>query len=420
MLALLGLLLFVGPAGTHSAALQQQPQNSCVSCHLEAGGELADPVEKVKNDVHGTHGLTCVSCHGGDANEADMERAMDRRKGFMKPSPKHIAAFCGKCHSNAEMMKRFNPSLRVDQETEYVTSVHGKRVAQGDEKPATCVSCHGNHGVTAVKDPTSPVYPTHVAETCGRCHANAEFMQPYGIPTDQYKKYVSSVHGEALLKKQDISAPTCNSCHGNHGAAPPGTTSVGNVCGVCHVRQAELLASSPHKAGFEELGLSQCLACHNNHDVKHPTDTLVGTTAGAVCIQCHDKGDRGFATAGNMHTQLIKLVTAIGSADALLDRARQAGMEISHAKFDLNGARDGLTNARVLVHTFSAGRFDKAIASGIDITEAARRAGDIAMAELQFRRKGLAVSLVVIAFAIVALYLKIRQIESQGTTGRST
>jgi hypothetical protein len=344
----------------------------------------------------------------------DMDRAMDPRKAFVRPTPRQVAAFCGKCHSNPELMKPYNPSLRVDQESEYVTSVHGKRIAQGDDKPATCISCHGNHGIVAVKDPTSPVYPTHVADTCARCHASPDYMKSYGIPTDQYRKYAASVHGEALLKNHDISAPTCNTCHGNHGAAPPGSVTVGNVCGTCHVRQADLFNASPHQGAFETLDLPQCVACHNNHDVNHPSDSFVGTTTGAACVQCHEKGDDGFQAATMIHARLITLVTAIGNADSVLDRAAQAGMEVSRARFDLNGARDNLTNARVLVHGFSVDGLEKATVPGMKIAEDAQQAGQKALGELLFRRKGLAVSLVVIALAIVAVYLKIRQIEGEG------
>lgn len=410
MLPLFGFLLLL--SGAAQGTPPEQSKNSCVSCHLEAGGDLAVPVAKVQNDVHGKHGLSCVSCHGGDATEMDMDRSMDPRKGFIKPTTRQVAAFCGKCHSNAETMKPFNPSLRVDQESLYLTSVHGKRIAEGDEKPATCISCHGNHGIVAVKDPTSPVYPTHVADTCSRCHANAEYMKPYGIPTDQYKKYVTSVHGETLLKKQDISAPTCNTCHGNHGAVPPGASSVGNVCGSCHVRQSELFNASPHKATFETLGVAQCIACHNNHDIQHPTDAFVGTTPGATCVKCHERGEPGFDAANALHGRLVGLITAIGSADSILERAAQAGMEVSHARFDLNGARDNLTNARVLMHGFSVDSLDKAIQPGMKIAGEAQQAGKNALGELLFRRKGLAVSLVVIALAIVGVYLKIRQIET--------
>ena len=46
----------------------------------------------------------------------------------------------------------------------------------------------------------------------------------------------------------------------------------------------------------------------------------------------------------------MQLNSGIMSAEALLDRAAQAGMEVSRAKFDLNGARDNLVDARVLGH----------------------------------------------------------------------
>jgi hypothetical protein len=406
MLPVVAFLFFMMGQGTPVPG-----QDSCVTCHLQAGGDLAVPIAKVQNDVHGKHGFSCANCHGGDPTTMDMDKAMDPNKGFLRPSPKQVPAFCGKCHSNAETMKHFNPSQRVDQESLYATSVHGKRIAGGDEKPATCISCHGNHGIVAVKDPNSPVYPTHVAETCSKCHADADYMKAYGIPTDQYKKYLSSVHGETLLKKGDISAPTCNTCHGNHGATPPGATSVADVCGTCHVRQSELFKGSPHQAAFDTLGVPQCLGCHNNHDTKHPTDMLVGTAPGAKCSECHTKGDDGFNTANALHTKLVRLVTGIGAADSILDRAAQAGMEVSHARFDLNGARDNLTNARVLVHGFSADTMEKATGPGMKIAEAAQQAGNKALGELLYRRKGLAVSLVLIAFAILGVYLKIRQIE---------
>ena len=49
-------------------------------------------------------------------------------------------------------MKHFNPSERVDQLAEYRTSGHGKTLLRGDESVATCVSCHGAHGILPVKD----------------------------------------------------------------------------------------------------------------------------------------------------------------------------------------------------------------------------------------------------------------------------
>ena len=119
-------------------------------------------------------------------------------------------------------MRQFNPSLRTDQLGQYHTSVHGKRLAAGDTKVAVCTDCHSVHDLRAPSDPRSTVNPVNVANTCARCHSDAGYMKGYSIPTDQFAKYSTSVHHEALAVRGDLSAPTCTTCHGNHGAAPPG------------------------------------------------------------------------------------------------------------------------------------------------------------------------------------------------------
>ncbi|HTM14678.1 MAG TPA: multiheme c-type cytochrome, partial [Bryobacteraceae bacterium] len=244
-LALVAATAWAQPTPVAAAKVDRVDQ--CVACHSDLDGRLGDPVKALrqKDDVHGQHGISCANCHGGDPSQETMA-AMDPAKGFVAvPKRQDIPRLCGKCHSDAAFMKQFDPAERTDQESEYSTSVHGKRLKQGDQKVAVCTSCHGFHGVKAVKNSTAPVYPLQVAETCGSCHANPGYMQSYGIPTDQLAKWKASVHGEAMLKKQDLSAPTCNDCHGNHGAAPPSVASVANVCGTCHVRQADLFQKSP-------------------------------------------------------------------------------------------------------------------------------------------------------------------------------
>ena len=236
-------------------------------------------------------------------------------------------------------------------------------------------------------------------------------MKPYNIATDQVHKYGQSVHAEALLKKQDLSAPTCNDCHGNHGAVPPGITAVANICGTCHARQSELFSGSPHKSAFDTLGVAECVACHSNHDVRHPSDDSIGTTSGSICVKCHDSGEPGFLAGQTMNQRIRDLDGKIIEAEQLLGKAARAGMEVSRPRFELTSARDGLINARVVIHGFNPEALDKVIVPSVVIAEKARQSGEDALKELQFRRKGLAVSLLVIALAVVSIYLKIRQIE---------
>ena len=408
-LCIAAALYFLAYSGKTSA---QESSSSCISCHAGLEKRLSDPVTLFDHDIHRSKGLSCNDCHGGNPAKSDMAGAKDKMYGYVgKPTAQQIPAFCGKCHSDANLMKKFNPSLRVDQVQEYFTSVHGHRLQGGDQKVATCISCHGVHGIRAPDDPQSTVFPMNVAETCGKCHGDAERMSEYGIAHDQYDKYKTSVHATALYEKHDLSAPTCNDCHGNHGAVPPGISSVANVCGQCHARQADLFRNGPHKEPFDKLQKGECLRCHSNHDILPPTDQMASVGPGSVCTSCHNN-DKGFAAAQRIGTGLTGLSGKIADANDILGRAERAGMEVSRPKFDLQEASDGLTQARVLTHSSSPDEVEKAIGPAMDVASKSYNAGDGAFSELRYRRKGLAVSLVFILFLALLVYLKIRQIES--------
>jgi predicted CXXCH cytochrome family protein len=392
-----------------------QKKSSCIDCHVKLDDtRLSNPARLFENDIHRSRGLSCNDCHGGDPNADTSEAAKDPSKGYLgKPRTTDIPAYCGKCHSDANLMKKFNPSLRVDQESEYSTSVHGKLLKTGEQKVATCISCHTVHGIRAVNDPLSSVYPLNVADTCAKCHGNADYMRAFKIPSDQITKFKTSVHAKALYDKQDLSAPTCNDCHGNHGATPPGIASVANVCGQCHARQADLFQTSPHKAAFDQQGLAECITCHSNHDIATPTDQLIGTQQGALCVNCHTNGDKGFAAAAHMRTRIDQLIASINKSNEILSVAERKGMEVSKPKFDLKGATDALTHARVLIHSSSNNEVDKVVGPGLDVAGKGYQAGVDALDELSFRRKGLAVSLVFILFLALLVYLKVRQLETR-------
>jgi predicted CXXCH cytochrome family protein len=399
-------------------------QNNCLDCHLELEDEaLTPPASAWTDDVHAASGLTCASCHGGDpaanVDDGDYQRAMDPRKGYFGvPPARDVPAVCGKCHSDGAYMRAYDPNLPVDQVAQYWTSVHGERLRAGDEKVANCTSCHGVHGVISTKDPRSPVYPTRIPSTCGSCHGSAEHMSGYGIPTTQLEEYRESVHGRALFVQGDLAAPTCNSCHGNHGAAPPGVSSVSRVCGTCHAFQAELFAGSPHQDAFESMEFPQCEVCHDNHAVAAPTDEMIGTEPGAVCLQCHDQGDP-LEVASSVRDRIESLKAAELAAREVVERADRAGMEVSDAELLLIDAHQALVQARNLVHAFAVAPVDEKVTEGLEITKRAEDMGNAALSELDYRRKGLLISLFFILIMVVGLYLKIRQIESPREGGSS-
>jgi hypothetical protein len=184
---ILAALLIAGWSLCHAAG-----PDSCITCHAAMDDGPKAPATLIKNDVHIAHGLSCADCHGGDRTTDDPEASMSRAKGFKgAPARRDIPKFCASCHSNPDYMRHYAPRERVDQFELYQTSVHGKRLSAARA---------GN------------LLPLPFGQS-----------QNGGLqdPTNQFVEYQGSVHGQALLKRGDVSAPNCASCHGNHGAKPP-------------------------------------------------------------------------------------------------------------------------------------------------------------------------------------------------------
>ncbi len=395
--------------------LAQPVKDSCVECHAVMDGPIQKPALLIKNDIHTANGLSCADCHGGDRTSDDPSVAMSKAKGFVgTPKRTAIPRLCANCHGNADFMRRYRPQQRIDQFELYKTSVHGKRLAAGDENVATCIDCHSVHDIRAVKDALAPVHPLRLPGACGRCHADAQKMAPYRIPTDQLERYRTSVHW-AALKKGDLSAPNCASCHGNHGAKPPQVESVAAVCGSCHVLFAQLYEKSVHEPIFSAAsGGGGCIVCHSNHGIHQPSTAMLAGPQ-SVCSNCHEPGTPGAKTAAQMALWIDGLDAALKRSEAVLTEADKAGMEVSEAQVRLGDGNENLIKARLAMHTFQPEDMHKPIEAGMAIANETLRAGQAALHDKDVRRLGLAISVFFIAITVVAIRLAIRRLEANGS-----
>lgn len=390
-----------------------QAVNSCLDCHSALPAPDGVTQAQFTQDIHSQKGLTCTSCHGGDPSSYDPTQAMSKKAGWKGPiDRRQVPALCGSCHSDPAYMRTFDPSLRTDQLAEYHTSVHGKLLAAGDKKVAVCTDCHSVHDIKPPSDPLSPVYPVNVPKTCSRCHSDAVYMKPYKIPTDQYAHYITSVHYQDLAVRGDLSAPTCATCHGNHGAVPPGVDRVQNVCATCHVFQARMYTRSSHFKNFQEKNLPGCVVCHSNHAIQQPSDAMLSTGPSGVCMRCHARGDVCDRDRAAILADLSRLNGAIANADQALHLAESSGMEVSSAVLTQDQARDALIKARVTIHSFQPALVDADVQTGMKIADADLKVGQDAMVERNRRRKGLGLSLIAICMMVAGLRLYIGKIES--------
>lgn len=413
----LGPFLFVGVFAlvAASAATGEDKADSCVECHALLPDELGAPVVGMKHDLHTAHGLSCADCHGGDPADPDLS-SMEPEKGFRGvPTRQQVPDFCARCHSDPAYMRRFNPSAPTNQRERYQTSVHGKRLAEGDEKVANCVSCHGVHGMRPASQADSPVYPANIPATCGHCHSDPIYMSDYGLPTDQEARYRRSVHGHLLLQKRDLSAPTCATCHDNHGASPPGVETIAQVCGQCHVSNMDLFVASPHKEPFDRLGFPECAACHAYHDVLPASDDDIGVGEGSRCIHCHTPGTKGHAAAERIRATIDQLKHAMERADQALARAEAAGMEVSDARYDFQDVKPVLIQARTASHRVSAEHVQEIAAPGLELSIKTEQIASRALEEAKARRRHLLFPIAVIVLTILLLLLKLRVLERKGS-----
>jgi predicted CXXCH cytochrome family protein len=174
---------------------------------------------------------------------------------------------------------------------------------------------------------------------------------------------------------------------------------------------AELFAKSRHARVFAQMGAPGCATCHDNHEIREAVDQMLGMAEPAVCLSCHGAGDKGGKGAAEMRRLIDALRGEADKARGVLLKAEHAGMEVSQAQFELNGATDALVKARAAVHAFVVEAVKREVDGGLAIAAKAHARGVRALDEVQFRRKGLAVSVAIILALIVGLVLKIRQLE---------
>ena len=392
----------------------------CIKCHADQnvmknyGSNLpTDQFDKLRKSVHSKQMIgknemvaDCITCHG-------IHDIVPIDNPVSRVYPTKIPALCGGCHSNPNYMKNYNPKLPVDQVEKYRTSVHGKLNRQGNTDVAECVSCHGNHEIRSVEDPKSSVYAINIPQVCSGCHSDVAKMKRYKIPTNQYSLFVNSVHGIQLLKNMDLSAPSCNDCHGNHGAVPPGIESISNVCGTCHALNEELFSQSPHRKAFDQRKIPECEICHGNHGIQTVSDDMLGVGKGATCIKCHNVNDnnKGYMTAKIMKSLIDSLKDDDLSAKKIVDEAIQKGMDVSDASYNLKNVRQVLIETRTVLHNVNLKKYKESISKGFEITSKAKEAGRDAIDEYYFRRKGLGIVTIIVTFLVILLYLKIRKLE---------
>lgn len=273
------LLLALAMSFALSTKSTAQENNECFACHSDkslagsrAGRTISVYVDEKRfsGSIHGS--LTCISCH------IDLEGKEFPHEEDLKPVD------CGTCHDKEKVL--------------HAKSLHGQALARGDLLAPDCKNCHGTHNILPRSNPLSAAAPLHIPGLCGKCHREGSpVQQRRSIPQDSIlENYSESIHGQGLLLKGLIVAPSCISCHSAHSILPhtdaASTISRNNIattCTKCHAEiefvhrkiiRGELWEKKAHV-------LPACVDCHQPHKIRKVYYTQ--GMADKDCLGCHGR-----------------------------------------------------------------------------------------------------------------------------------
>lgn len=322
---LLALMGQVNPAlseETASPSLQetQPPEQKsisddvCLSCHGQPGltmelqnGQnliLFVPAQGYYDSVHGELGYACVQCHTRVGNYPHPPFNPED----VRAASLDLYGACERCH--------------LEQYTLTQDSVHADALAAGNRNAAICTDCHPPHTVQRLTDSDTgellPESHERIPEICAQCH-NAI-----------YQKYLTSVHGSALVGEGNPDVPTCIDCHGVHNIENPTTAEFRlnspKICADCHTDPQIMdkygistQVLSTYIADFhgttvtlfrkehpdQQTNKPVCYDCHGVHDIQRVDDPETGLQIRenllARCRVCHPDATANFPDAWLSH-----------------------------------------------------------------------------------------------------------------------
>lgn len=319
------------PVAADPAKPSLVPNSECMDCHeaefkARKKGQPKEWVgvrpEVFAKSVHSK--LNCVDCH------ADIKEA---------PHDSKVApAQCASCHEKAT--------------TQFATSIHGMSHKMGSSDAASCTNCHGTHDIVPVKQIDSPVFKLNLTKTCGKCHDDPKLAKEYRMgQKDAAAHYNDSIHGQALMLKGLIVAPSCNDCHGVHDIkrsvdkdSHTNHANIAKSCGNCHVGIEDTYNASVHGqllAKGDKKG-PVCSDCHSAHDIEKPKTAHFKEQSDQSCGKCHE--DRLEHYRDTYHGKAM----ALGRPNVASDVAACYDCHGHHDVFPVSDARSRLSKDKIL------------------------------------------------------------------------
>jgi nitrate/TMAO reductase-like tetraheme cytochrome c subunit len=174
----------------------------------------------------------------------------------------------------------------------------------------SCLSCHGQKGMTPYIDESLLRQSVHGAIKCTQCHtsvkgyphgtvyrvdcASCHLTGGLGASQKAARAYSQSPHAEAVRKG---SGPACKTCHGTHQILPSDNPdsrtyrrNVPKLCSGCHYFEYKIYSRSIHGTEVLDKGdlkAAICYDCHMEHAAPRVTEARWKLWLIEECGGCH-------------------------------------------------------------------------------------------------------------------------------------
>ena len=142
---------------------------------------------------------------------------------------------------------------------------------------------------------------------------------------------------------------------------------------------------------------------------------MLSTGPGQLCGDCHRQNAKDhpdcIRTADYFHDTITQLDQARTRFIAVSEKFAARGLDVEPINNQLTELGDALKKSRTYVHSFSRNTFQQVAAPGEEAVKQTDALVNKAGEEFKFRQIGLVVSISFIGLLMLAMYLKLRQME---------
>jgi hypothetical protein len=142
---------------------------------------------------------------------------------------------------------------------------------------------------------------------------------------------------------------------------------------------------------------------------------MLASTAGGLCGDCHRQYAKGhpecITTADYFRETINQMAAAQDKFTTVSEKLAAKGLDVEPINNQLTELGDALKKSRTYVHSFSRNTFQQVAAPGEEAVKHTEALAEKARGEYKFRQIGLAAAIAWIGLLMLAIYVKLRQLE---------